>query len=140
MSYVSLTVPGQMRDRDRWHIHHLQTDRFVVLMGEMVLALYDPRPNSTTRGTLETLLMKGAYGATPVVHSDKDSVTTYMVTIPEEVYHCIGNLSVAPFLLQNYPTRLYDPADEGRVPFDTVPIDVLDKSPFAWEKVEVRHG
>jgi dTDP-4-dehydrorhamnose 3,5-epimerase len=139
MSYVSLTFPGQMRDRDRWHTHHHQKDRFVVLLGEMVLALYDPRPESPTRGKLETVLMKGAYGDTPALQGKKGEVETFMVVVPEEVYHCIGNLSNEPFLLQNYPTRLYDPSDEGRVPFASLPVDCLDKSPFGWEKVEVRH-
>jgi len=139
MSYVSLTFPGQMRDKDRWHVHHHQMDRFVVLMGEMVLALYDSRPESQTHGVLQTVLMKGAFGTPHEPHGSKGDANTFMVTIPEEVYHCIGNLSDSPFLLQNYPTRLYDPADEGRVPFTSVPIDCLDKTPFAWEKVEVRH-
>jgi dTDP-4-dehydrorhamnose 3,5-epimerase len=139
MSYASLTLPGQMRDVDRWHIHHHQTDRFVVLVGEMVLALYDPRPNSPTRGRLEAIRMAGA-NDTMANHgpSTKRESKTFLVTVPIEVCHCIGNLSREPFLLQNYPTKLYDAADEGRIPFSTIPIDGLGNGPFGWDKVEVR--
>jgi hypothetical protein len=63
------------------------------------------------------------------------------VTIPREVFHCIGNLHpVEPFLLQNYPTSLYNAADEGRVPFRDTPIPSLGGRPFSWDLVEVARG
>lgn len=137
MTYTSVTVPGEMRDRDRWHVHQHQQDRFVVPLGEMVLALYDARANSETRGTLDLLRMTGASIGHPNRTSKLDSIT-HMVTVPEGVYHCIGNLhSTEPFFLQNFPTRLYDQKDEGRVPFESVPIESLGGRGFAWELVEV---
>lgn len=138
MSYLSLTLPGQKRDSDRWHVHKRQVDRFVVVAGEMVLALYDARPGSPTKGRLVTVRMVGAQedlSAPPA--PGKREAMTYLVTIPIGVYHCIGNLSRHPFLLQNYPTRLYDPQDEGRVPFVEVPVVGLGGCPFTWESVEV---
>ena len=138
MSYLSLTLPGQKRDSDRWHVHKRQVDRFVVVLGEMILALYDARPDSSTRGHLVTVRMAGAQddpAFSPA--SRKERAVTYMITIPSGVYHCIGNLSSHPFLLQNYPTRLYDPQDEGRVPFVEVPIGDLGNRPFSWDCVEV---
>lgn len=137
MSYTSVTVPGEMRDCDRWHVHQHQQDRFVVALGEMILALYDARADSETRGTLDLLRMAGASVGQPNCTSKLDS-TTYIVTVPEGVYHCIGNLhSTEPFFLQNFPTQLYDPEDEGRVPFDSVPIASIGGRGFAWELVEV---
>jgi dTDP-4-dehydrorhamnose 3,5-epimerase-like enzyme len=138
MSYTSVTVPGERRDRDRWHVHHHQEDRFVVPFGEMILALYDPRPASPTRGRVEAIRMAGAPVRQPASPNGKRDLLTAMVTIPREVYHCIGNLhDVEPFLLQNYPTSLYNAADEGRVPFIEAPIPSLGDRPFSWDLVEV---
>ncbi len=134
MTYSSLTFPGEFRDRDRWHVHRVQTDRFVVVLGEMVLALLDGRAGSPTQGHLEVIRLKGMpfpAGSTAEEPPDR----TYLVPIPPGVLHCIGNLSSAPFLLENFPTELYDPRDEGRVPFAERPVG-SDRIPFAWADVE----
>lgn len=134
MSYTSVTVPGAFRDQDRWHVHRVQTDRFVVAIGEMTLALYDGRDTSATKGHLDITRMSGA----PFDHlnrASREDLRTFLVTIPPGVYHCIGNLSDYPFVLVNSPTELYDVADEGRVSFDDVPIRRL-RGPFRWDKVE----
>jgi dTDP-4-dehydrorhamnose 3,5-epimerase len=133
MSYTSATVPNEFRDADRWHAHRIQTDRFVVLMGEMILALYDARQESSTRGLFQVVRMVGApfdggYG------SGKRDVPTSLVPIPPGVYHCVGNLSDRPFVLTNFPTELYDPGDEGRIPFRDVRVEILG-GPFAWDRV-----
>jgi dTDP-4-dehydrorhamnose 3,5-epimerase len=136
MGYTSVTVPGQMRDRDRWHVHRRQVDRFVVPLGEMVLALYDGRPASPSAGRLDLLRMRGAPLGSP---AGPATLTTHLVAIPVGVYHAIGNLHPSePFVLQNYPTRLYDPSDEGRVPFSEAPIAALGQRPFDWSLVEVK--
>jgi dTDP-4-dehydrorhamnose 3,5-epimerase len=135
MSYTSLTVPGGFRDRDRWHVHRVQVDRFVVVLGEMILALYDARLDSPSHGRLEVIRMQGA----PYAHSSpgkEEDTKTSLVPIPPGVYHCIGNLSTQPFVLVNFPTKLYDPQDEGRVPFREVSIDKIG-GPFEWARVRV---
>jgi dTDP-4-dehydrorhamnose 3,5-epimerase-like enzyme len=133
MSYSSVTLPGQFRDADRWHVHKIQTDRFVVVLGEMTLALFDQRPESLTHGQLDIIRMTGASHGAVSSPSARD-VTTYLVPIPPGVLHCIGNLGTEPFLLQNFPTELYSPSDEGRVPFVSLPIPSLGR-PFAWNLV-----
>ncbi len=133
MSYSSVTLPGQFRDADRWHLHQVQTDRFVVVLGEMVLALLDRRSGSPTEGLLDVVRMTGAPAAA-LAHAPAREFTTYLVPIPPGVLHCIGNLAEEPFLLQNFPTELYSPADEGRVPFASVPVASLGR-PFAWDLV-----
>lgn len=134
MSYSSVTLPGQFRDADRWHLHKIQTDRFVVVLGEMTLALFDGRPDSSTRGRLEVIRMVGASQASLSRSPPKD-VTGHLVPVPPGVLHCIGNLGTEPFLLVNFPTEMYDPADEGRVPFAEKTIPSLGR-PFAWSLVE----
>ncbi len=138
MTYTSLTLPGEKRDVDRWHVHRLQEDRFVVLSGEMILALYDGRREVPTFGTLHAIRMVGASDGTGTEPRRKQDGLTHMVTIPAGVYHCIGNLSDRPFILQNFPTQLYNAEDEGRVPFSEVPMKDLAGAPFAWDAVEVR--
>ena len=134
MSYSSLTRPGHFRDADRWHVHRIQTDRFVVVLGEMILALFDRRENSPTRDCLAVARMVGgAYEARDGA-SDPAKSFSHVVTIPPGVLHCIGNVSSEPFLLQNFPTELYDPNDEGRVPFVDLSVPSLGR-PFSWDLV-----
>ena len=133
MSYTSVTVAGEFRDRDRWHVHRVQSDRFVVVLGEMILALYDARPDSPTRGRLEVIRMEGAEHDRPS-RETKEEAVTFLVPIPPGVYHCIGNLSSRPFVLVNYPTELYNAQDEGRVPFRDLPLVGLE-GPFDWSRV-----
>lgn len=134
MAYLSVTVPGEYRDRDRWHVHTAQTDRFVVALGEMVLALLDARPSSPTFGRAEVVRMAGVPYSSPSSPVKKEEAT-FLVAIPPGVYHCIGNKSTCPFVLFNAPTELYDAADEGRVPFVSVPVAELG-GPFSWDLVE----
>ena len=133
MTYTSLTLPHQYRDVDRWHVHRIQTDRFVVVLGEMTLALFDSRESSPSRGRLEVIRMKGGSWA-PVRSARVPNPVGHLVPIPPGVLHCIGNLSDEPFLLENFPTELYSPADEGRVPFSEVPVDTA-RRPFDWKRV-----
>jgi dTDP-4-dehydrorhamnose 3,5-epimerase len=136
MAYSSVTLPGQYRDADRWHVHKVQTDRFVVPLGEMTLALLDGREDSPTFDRLELVLMRGA-PPSDAGFSPKRDLTTYLVTIPPGVLHCLGNLSSEPLLLQNYPTEFYDPSDEGRVPFNTRRISDISGY-FEWGRVDTR--
>ena len=135
MSYTSATVSHAFRDRDRWHAHRIQSDRFLVVLGEMTLALYDARPTSPTHGVLDVVQMVGApyEGREWKARAD---VPSSLVPIPPGVLHCIGNLSNRPFVLTNFPTELYDPGDEGRVPFREVTVETLG-GPFDWEIVWV---
>jgi dTDP-4-dehydrorhamnose 3,5-epimerase len=136
MSYTSVTVPGEFRDRDRWHVHRIQSDRFVVPLGEMILALYDGRNLSPTFQRLELVEMRGASLA-ETSHPVRRDLPAHLVPIPPGVYHCIGNLSPEPYVLVNFPTELYDSTDEGRVPFDQVRIPALGRS-FSWDLVARR--
>lgn len=133
MSYTSLTVPGQFRDADRWHVHQVQTDRFVVLMGEMTLVLLDGRSGSPTEGVLDVVRFAGVPWDAPTAPAAREQ-PTYLVPIPPGVLHSLGNLADAPFIYQNYPTELYDPADEGRVPFATLPVAAIG-GPFSWSRL-----
>jgi dTDP-4-dehydrorhamnose 3,5-epimerase-like enzyme len=136
MSYSSVTIPGQRRDADRWHVHKVQTDRFIVPLGEMTLALLDGREHSPTFNRLEVIRMRGAPVASPGSTPPRDT-PTYLVMIPPGVLHCLANLSNQLLLLQNYPSELYDPRDEGRVLFVDRVIPALGRG-FDWDLVDAR--
>jgi dTDP-4-dehydrorhamnose 3,5-epimerase-like enzyme len=136
MSYTSLTIAGQFRDPDRWHVHQVQTDRFVVVLGEMTLALCDQRKGSPTEGNLEVVRLIGIPISDPIYPTSRD-LSTYLLPVPPGVLHALGNISSAPFLYQNFPTELYSPADEGRVPFSELNVPSLH-GPFSWNLVQRR--
>jgi dTDP-4-dehydrorhamnose 3,5-epimerase len=122
-TYYSVTEPWVARDEDRWHVHEVQSDRFVVPSGDVALALYDARDDSPTRGRLN-LFRLGQGGG------DEGQ---YLVLIPPRVLHGFMVIGPGPALLLNYPTRLYDPADEGRVPFAEADARMADGRVFSWD-------
>lgn len=129
-TYYSVTEPWVARDEDRWHVHEHQSDRFVVPSGNVVLALCDGRQDSSTRGRLN-LIRLGSWTGDSGQH---------LVLIPPRVLH--GFLVVGPgsALLINYPTRTYDPADEGRVPFSDAGASVSDGRLFSWDLIRQHEG
>ena len=139
MTYTSLSVPGAARDADRWHHHRLQQDRYLIATGETLMAFYDPRPWSSSYGRLEVLRAAGASAAQVAeasLRGERFDVPTYLVMIPIGVYHAFKNAGREDSILQNFPTQLYDPADEGRAPFAEVPVPSLGGVPFSWGLVE----
>lgn len=105
MQYMSQTPSGLARDEDKWHVHKYQKDRFICTSGRIVTAVYDDRATSKTNGQLNLFLM-----------GPQKEEEMYMVIIPEETYHGFMVISKEPGYLLNFPTQLYNPEDEGRVP------------------------
>lgn len=123
--YTSTTAPGVARDEDRWHVHRHQTDRFVCLSGRIVVPIADARPASPTLGRL--MLVELAAGP--------DHPAPLVVTIPPGTLHGLLVTSDTAATLLNLPTRLYDPADEGRLPFAGAGITLPDGRPFSYDLV-----
>lgn len=121
--YYSITNPGAARDIDRWHYHHQQEDRFVVIKGEMVVALYDWRQDSPTYGSLNLFSMG----------EPRAEKGQYLLLIPINVLHCFKNIGQKEVVLLNFPTRLYDPAEEKRIAFKEVKLS--DASFFDWAQL-----
>lgn len=104
MQYLSITPPGATRDENKWHVHKFQKDRFICVAGRIVSALYDARSGSNTMGKTN-LFLQGP-------HNDDEM---YLLVIPENVYHGFMVVSKDSGYLLNFPTKLYNPQDEGRV-------------------------
>ena len=124
-TYYSVTEPWVARDEDRWHVHEHQSDRFVVPSGNVVVALYDPRPDSPTSGRVNLLRLGEANG-------DDGQI---LVLIPPRILHGFIVLGPEPALLMNYPTRLYDRDDEGRVQIDGSGARLDDGRVFSWDLI-----
>jgi dTDP-4-dehydrorhamnose 3,5-epimerase len=87
-----------------WHVHRIQTDWWYVACGLLKVALYDTRPDSKTyRTTMELLL--GEHQPARVLR------------VPPGVAHGCKALS-GPVHLFYVTSHVYNPADEGRIPFD----------------------
>lgn len=122
--YFSETQPGVARDEDRWHYHPGgQEDRFGIIKGDIVVALYDDRKESPTYQQLNLFLMGEGQG----------DMGQYLLLIPPRVLHGFVVVSQQPAILVNYPTRLYDPTEEQRIPFGEVKLK--DGSSFSWQAI-----
>lgn len=124
-AYASTTGSGVARDEDRWHVHRHQTDRFYCLSGRIVVAIADARPSSSTKGNL-MLVELAAEEAAPA---------PLLVTIPPGTLHGFVVTSAGPATLLNFPNRLYDSSDEGRVPFAEAAVAMPDGRPFSYDFV-----
>lgn len=121
--YYSETPPGLARDEDVWHYHPtIQDDRFSVVKGEIVVAIGDNREDSNTKGLLNLFY----------INARKDP---YLVLIPRRTLHGFMVVSKEPAILINFPTGLYNPTEEGRIPYSEANVKLKDGTPFSWDLV-----
>jgi len=125
--YYSITEPGVARDTDCWHYHPTkQVDRFGVIRGELVVAIFDWRKDSTTFGRLNLFKMGESNG-------DEGQ---YLLLIPQNTLHGFVVASQKPAILFNYPNQLYDPQEEGRIRYTEYPVKFDDGRGFSWEVIK----
>ena len=112
--YVTTAKPGVVK---AWHYHKLQADHWVCLIGKARVGLYDPRPDSATRGLINEFIM------TPE--------EPFLLKIPIFVYHGFKGMAVdRETMIMNVPTVPYNyqTPDEYRAdPYDPA-------IPFDWRK------
>lgn len=87
-----------------WHIHKRQVDWWYVGSGVLKVVLHDTREGSPTRGETMEVLM-GEYQSARVLR------------VPPGVAHGCKVL-VGTVNLFYVTSRVYDPADEGRIPYN----------------------
>ncbi len=110
-TYVALNYPGVIR---AWHYHKIQTDFFAVVKGMVKVVLFDPRPESPTKGEINEFFL-----------GERNNL---LVKIPPQVVHGYKTIGVEPSLLLNFPTEPYkrQAPDEYRLPWNTPEI------PYDW--------
>jgi dTDP-4-dehydrorhamnose 3,5-epimerase len=123
MQYYSETPSGLARDENVWHYHPtVQDDRFSVIKGEIVVAIGDNREDSKTKGLLNLFHINARNNP-------------YMVLIPRKTLHGFIVVSSEPAILINFPTGLYNPKEEGRIPYQDAQIKMRDGTLFSWDLV-----
>lgn len=123
MQYYSETPGGLARDEDVWHYHPtVQDDRFSVIKGEIVVAVADNREDSETFGLLNLFYINA-------------KENPYMVLIPRKTLHGFMVVSKESAILINFPTALYNPKEEERIPYQEASIKISDGTPFNWDLV-----
>ena len=122
--YYSATKSGTARDVDRWHFHPGgQVDRYAVIFGDVVFAIYDVRENSPSKDRLNLFLVGESLGPQG----------QFELLVPAHTLHGFLVVSQKEATLLNFPSRLYDPKEEVRLPFENFPLP--DGSTFSWDKV-----
>ncbi len=122
MQYYSVTPSNVARDEYLWHYHPTQEDRFLVVQGTIVAAIADNRLDSPTKGALNLFYMQ----------VDKDP---YVLLVPHKTLHAFMVVSKSPAILLNFPTLLYNPKEEGRIPYKEAKIKLTNGSLFSWDYV-----
>lgn len=87
-----------------WHYHHRQTDWWYVVNGVLRIGLHDLRPDSPTHKQTMDFLMG-------------DFQKPIIIKIPPGVAHGCKVVQ-GPVNLFYITSRVYDPQDEIRIPFD----------------------
>lgn len=130
-NYFSTTESGVARDENLWHLHPTkQEDRFIVISGDIVVAIYDWRKESKTHGVLNLYKMGESNG-------DNGQ---FLLLIPKNVLHGFCVVSKKSATLLNYPTTLYDKSEEGRIPHEQVKINLPDGGLFSWKIIREEFG
>lgn len=112
--YFSMVYPGAIK---AWHLHTKMTLNYAVVVGMIKLVLYDPRPQSPTRGLVqEVFLGESNYSR---------------VKIPPGIYNGFKGIGGIPAIVANCATLPHDPEEIQR-------LDPFSKDiPYTWD---LRHG
>jgi len=102
---TALSYPGTIK---AFHVHRHQTDLWVPAQGMFQIVLVDLRPDSPTFG-LKNTLYAGA-------------LRPWQVLIPPGVGHGYKIIGESAGMLVYVTDRLYNPEDEGRIPYDDASI------------------
>ncbi|MEI9811954.1 MAG: dTDP-4-dehydrorhamnose 3,5-epimerase family protein [Acidobacteriota bacterium] len=98
---TALSYPGTKK---AFHFHRYQTDLWVPSMGMFQVALVDLRPDSSTFGQKNTMYT--------------GALKPWQILIPPGVGHGYKVIGDQPGMLIYMTNRLYDPSDEGRIPYN----------------------
>lgn len=98
---AALSLPGTIK---AFHIHRFQTDFWSPASGLFQVGLVDLRPGSPTFGLRNTLYV--------------GALRPWQILIPPGVGHGYKVISTEPAMLVYVTDRTYNPADEGRIPYN----------------------
>ena len=112
--YFSGVNPGAIK---AWHIHKEMTLNYAVPIGQIKFVLFDDRPQSPTKGTVQELFI--GYG------------NYVLVTVPPMVWNGFKGLGNSMSLVANCASIPHDPNEISRM--DPFSPDI----PYDWD---IKHG
>ena len=107
---AALNYPGTIK---AFHFHLHQTDCWTPVQGMFQVALVDLRAGSPTYGARNTLYV--------------GALRPWQILIPPGVAHGYKVIGAGPAMLVYVTDRFYNPADEGRIPYNDPGIN------YDWE-------
>ena len=102
---AALSYPGTIK---AFHYHRRQTDFWAPAMGMFQVVLVDLRADSPTFGRRNTLF--------------SGALRPWQILIPPGVAHGYKVIGESPAMLVYITDRFYNPADEGRIPYNDASI------------------
>jgi dTDP-4-dehydrorhamnose 3,5-epimerase len=110
-AYVTSTLPGVVK---AWYRHHKQIDQIALVKGELLLVLYDSRPDSDSFQKIQVIHM-----------TESDPL---LVQIPTEIWHGFQARGNEPAFLVHLNSIAFSfgETDEDRLPPDDTSI------PYDW--------
>lgn len=117
-AYQTSIRPGMLKG---WFAHEKKLDRYHLVTGELLVVLYDDRPESPTRGMVQKLVL-----------SERGP---RQVLIPPLIWHLSLNVGQDDAILVNLPSTHYDHANPDRfhlpIDSDRIPVDIRSFFPVA---------
>ena len=119
-AYQTSIRPGMLKG---WFAHDEKVDRYHLASGELLVLLYDDRPESPTKGLVQRTVLSEA--------------TDRQVLIPRRVWHLSLNIGSTDAILINLPSSHYDPSKPDRRHVDIesgkIPVDVRSFFPVVYK-------
>jgi dTDP-4-dehydrorhamnose 3,5-epimerase len=114
--YMGTCRPGRAKG---WGMHKQHSDRYMILAGEMLLALYDDRDDSPSRGVVQEFYLT------------RDGLN--QLCIPPGVWHAHFNPGQVDLVFTNAPTQPFEHGDPDKwvLPLDT------DLIPYSFAKTQL---
>lgn len=98
-----------------WGYHVSHEDRYAIISGEMILALYDDRDDSPTKGVVQEFYLSRE--------------GQNQITIPRGIWHAHMNPGDSDLIFVNFPTEHFAHNDPDK---RTLPLDT-DKIPYKFK-------
>ena len=106
--YFSSTYSGVVK---AWHLHKDMTLNYSVVVGEIKLVLFDDRPNSPTKGTVQELFISPE--------------NYFLVTVPPMIWNGFKSIGSQTAVVANCSTLPHDPNEiirkmpnDASIPYD----------------------
>ena len=107
--YFSCVNSGAIK---AWHLHSRMTLNYAVVFGQIKLVIYDPRPDSSTAGQIQEIIMGDS--------------NYCLVTIPPKIWSGFTGLGSQVSIVANCSTIPHDPGEITRADVSSPQI------PYTW--------